>query len=635
MHRREHDVVVSKVGCRVLPQAARLALFGGAHKLIMTVVPRGSHNLCVTSPPEFQWGSASDCQSGDGSPLGTVTPGGLGDIYIDRSTPELWQASGLTVDDWVRVSPYVMLSLENDDHLHTGDTDEVVVFRQTVSGGMMGNNGKLRLEFLGVNEGAGDVTFRAYFGAADSDITSATLVCSDTELTAGSMQQCVVEVANRNDVTDQSSTPDLPMNTPGAPFVAFIDCNINTEEDVDFFLTAQCADGVDGIANATNLSCIFIDPPNSVGMPWTAIWESHVHGNNKLHVSPTGLFGHRLKIKKGDKVRVSHGARKLTNPFAAGAFFRWNPDPKISAWDYVWEDANGVAEPYPLKWWYEAQAPHIQSWFKHTFPEGEGFDDPDVRWTPDMKLFLEEIATEYGGSVPPSGEGLGSTDMSGFEFEGDYGGGTVAGMAAGFVLGGLAALIFEPKSGNFPPEPKFHCAIKHRTLAWTPKDKIPGSGGFFRLRILWTAYPGWGYIVGDPVHTQETAKHTRPTVQFSMGDYSHTFTPTNAQIQSFARPDNASFGMSTMVFDVTFNLKYNPGPAVKNYVKVNASAWGSWLEPYTGPGNNPIIQQAAHSWMGGHKITSFEIDPDNPFNLNKSGWYEYYPPVNPPQTSFN
>lgn len=50
------------------------------------------------------WGQAATAHfHGSGSPVGVVTPGGIGDLYVDDTTPALWQATGLTSADWSQV----------------------------------------------------------------------------------------------------------------------------------------------------------------------------------------------------------------------------------------------------------------------------------------------------------------------------------------------------------------------------------------------------------------------------------------------------------------------------------------------------------------------------------------------------
>lgn len=47
------------------------------------------------------WGQSSTAKfSGSGSPVGVVTPTGVGDLYTDHVTPALWQATGVTDTDW-------------------------------------------------------------------------------------------------------------------------------------------------------------------------------------------------------------------------------------------------------------------------------------------------------------------------------------------------------------------------------------------------------------------------------------------------------------------------------------------------------------------------------------------------------
>lgn len=54
--------------------------------------------------PGGPWGEASTAQfSGSGDPTGVVTPSGEGDLYVDTSTPALYQATGATSSDWAIV----------------------------------------------------------------------------------------------------------------------------------------------------------------------------------------------------------------------------------------------------------------------------------------------------------------------------------------------------------------------------------------------------------------------------------------------------------------------------------------------------------------------------------------------------
>lgn len=50
------------------------------------------------------WGQASTAKyAGSGTPVGTVTPSGAGDLYVDDTTPALWQATGVADTDWQQV----------------------------------------------------------------------------------------------------------------------------------------------------------------------------------------------------------------------------------------------------------------------------------------------------------------------------------------------------------------------------------------------------------------------------------------------------------------------------------------------------------------------------------------------------
>ena len=54
--------------------------------------------------PGGAWGQAATAAYvGSGSPVGVVTPSGEGDLYVDNTTPALWQATGDTSEDWTQV----------------------------------------------------------------------------------------------------------------------------------------------------------------------------------------------------------------------------------------------------------------------------------------------------------------------------------------------------------------------------------------------------------------------------------------------------------------------------------------------------------------------------------------------------
>lgn len=63
------------------------------------------------------WGQESTSRYvGSGDPTGVVTPGAIGDLYVDDTTPALYQATGTTSADWQQVggggsSPVLFLKL--------------------------------------------------------------------------------------------------------------------------------------------------------------------------------------------------------------------------------------------------------------------------------------------------------------------------------------------------------------------------------------------------------------------------------------------------------------------------------------------------------------------------------------------
>ncbi len=51
-----------------------------------------------------EWGQASSAKyAGAGSPVGSVTPSAIGDLYVDETGPGLWQATGVTNTSWQQV----------------------------------------------------------------------------------------------------------------------------------------------------------------------------------------------------------------------------------------------------------------------------------------------------------------------------------------------------------------------------------------------------------------------------------------------------------------------------------------------------------------------------------------------------
>ena len=80
--------------------------FAGATGIVAGGTPGSQGPAGPTGPtgPSGPWGQASTAKfSGSGSPVGVVTPSGEGDLYVDDTTPGLWQASGATSADWAQV----------------------------------------------------------------------------------------------------------------------------------------------------------------------------------------------------------------------------------------------------------------------------------------------------------------------------------------------------------------------------------------------------------------------------------------------------------------------------------------------------------------------------------------------------
>jgi hypothetical protein len=71
------------------------------------------------------WGDAATATfAGSGSPVGVVTPSGEGDLYIDDTTPALWQATGVANTDWQQVGTSVQIQ-SSVDSLVPGATTAV------------------------------------------------------------------------------------------------------------------------------------------------------------------------------------------------------------------------------------------------------------------------------------------------------------------------------------------------------------------------------------------------------------------------------------------------------------------------------------------------------------------------------
>lgn len=78
------------------------ALHGANVGDVATVQADGS--LGTSPPAGGAWGQTSTSKySGSGSPVGVVTPDAEGDLYVDDTTPALWQATGVANTDWQQV----------------------------------------------------------------------------------------------------------------------------------------------------------------------------------------------------------------------------------------------------------------------------------------------------------------------------------------------------------------------------------------------------------------------------------------------------------------------------------------------------------------------------------------------------
>jgi hypothetical protein len=563
-------------------------------------------------------------------------------------------------------APVKMLLQEGGDHRHLSDMDEAVLVRVPVPGELMGKNGKLQLGYIAASDGTGAVTFRAYFGPADSALGDAELVQvgADTTIAEGHRQRCSLEVQNRNDVTDQSGTPNVPMNTPEAAYTATFDCEVNTNADCELVLTGQCA-SADGVANALAVTCLFVDPPDPPLPPWAIIFDPKVKGK-KLHVGATGLFGGSFKPEPGDWVRISYGNRQLSPPVkvkAMGVFIIWNE--LRGSWFYNWKDQFGATKIGPLSELVsELGLDTPGTNFLNKFggaqfnPLGvrNVFDDPDVPLS-QLAMVEQDLnqMPQISGSRAPGG--------TGFEVEGG-GGGSAGAWAVGgeILLLGMSVLIPHNPKREFPLHPQFHCQVGHRAVTWAPGalGKHDPGGGILRVRVMWSAFPGWHHIVGDPNYQwgddSGDPEMGRPILQFKMGDYEHVFRPTHKRCHSFVRagtwnwgdhpdgptgsevvadpnagqPGHVGFGLSTMVFDAYFNLEYRAGPVLPYHANVRAGAVGCWTTPIVGLGDNPVYAKAADSWTSGQALTRYGIKESDPFHLVNGGWYEYYPALIPP-----
>jgi hypothetical protein len=61
----------------------------------------------IHHPDPANVGVTGEFLTGNGSPVGVVTPGYAGQGYIDLDVPQLWFSSGLTSADWELVSGVV------------------------------------------------------------------------------------------------------------------------------------------------------------------------------------------------------------------------------------------------------------------------------------------------------------------------------------------------------------------------------------------------------------------------------------------------------------------------------------------------------------------------------------------------
>lgn len=60
--------------------------------------------LYIHHPDPANIGVTGESQSGHGSPVGVVTPGYVGQIYVDLDIPQIWFSDGLTTTNWILVT---------------------------------------------------------------------------------------------------------------------------------------------------------------------------------------------------------------------------------------------------------------------------------------------------------------------------------------------------------------------------------------------------------------------------------------------------------------------------------------------------------------------------------------------------
>jgi hypothetical protein len=82
------------------------------------------------------WGDAATATfAGSGSPVGVVTPSGEGDLYIDDTTPALWQATGVANTDWVQVGTSGQTVVVTHDDYTASPGDYVIADSTEVTAG--------------------------------------------------------------------------------------------------------------------------------------------------------------------------------------------------------------------------------------------------------------------------------------------------------------------------------------------------------------------------------------------------------------------------------------------------------------------------------------------------------------------
>lgn len=114
------------------------------------------------------WGQVSTSQySGSGSPVGAVTPDAEGDLYLDTTTPAVWQATGTGDTDWQNISSgalpsWFLFGVGSPQGAVTPTGPAPALYFDTASGALYSNNDGTDTGWV-LAGGEGDQTITGFY----------------------------------------------------------------------------------------------------------------------------------------------------------------------------------------------------------------------------------------------------------------------------------------------------------------------------------------------------------------------------------------------------------------------------------------------------------------------------------------